>query len=430
MKNLYQIKWLFFFVILGANAQQEKGIIGSTNWLANWTEFKPAAVEYNESTEILYNKITTNTTLYKRTTYLLQGPVYVTNGATLTIEAGTVIKGDFETNGALIISRGSKINADGSETDPIVFTSNRPQKKAGDWCGVVILGDAPINKFGGTSALSYDLDQGSTMYGGNTPLSDSGIFRFVRIEFAGKKIKGFKDFSSLTIAGVGSKTIIDNVMCSFANNNSFEILGGDLNLNRLVTLKSNGDDFKFSQGTQCRIDNSLAIRDSYYSTSVRSRCLNVASYDNKREEADFSRKLSNVVVSNFTMVNNSKTFSEDLAQGLVKEAVFVNPNTELTIKKSVISGFNPAIILDDEIAIETNNLAKLKLSQIYFNNCKGNIFSENTTNNEDLESHYGDPGFFNLYESIPNDQMFLNVKGPKDFDFRIKIGKFAASTSK
>ena len=139
MKNLYQIKWLFFFVILGANAQQEKGIIGSTNWLANWTEFKPAAVEYNESTEILYNKITTNTTLYKRTTYLLQGPVYVTNGATLTIEAGTVIKGDFETNGALIITRGSKINADGSETDPIVFTSNRPQKKAGDWCGVVIL---------------------------------------------------------------------------------------------------------------------------------------------------------------------------------------------------------------------------------------------------------------------------------------------------
>ena len=429
MKNLYQIKWLLFFVILSANAQQEKGIIGSNNWLANWTEFKPSAVEYNESTEILYAKITTNTTLYKRTTYLLQGPVYVTNGATLTIEPGTLIKGDFETNGALIITKGSKLIADGKETDPIVFTSNRPQKKAGDWCGVVILGDAPINKYGGASSLAYDLEPANTMYGGANPLSDSGIFRFVRIEFAGKKIKGFKDFSSLTIAGVGSKTIIDNVMCSFANNNSFEILGGDLNLNKLVTLKSNGDDFKFSQGTQCRIDNSIAIRDSYYSTPVRSRCLNVSSYD-KREEADFTKKMSNVMVTNFTMVNNSKTFPEDLAQGLVKEAVFVGANTDLSIKKSVISGFNPAIILDDEIAIETSNLAKIKLSQNYFNNCKGNIFSENSTNNEDLESHYGDPGFNNLYEFIANDQMFLNVKGPKDFDFRIKVGKFAASTSK
>lgn len=429
MKNLYQIKLLLLFVIFTANAQQEKGVFGANNWLANWTEFKPSAVEYNESTEILYAKITTNTTLYKRTTYLLQGPVYVTNGATLTIEPGTVIKGDYETNGALIITKGSKIIADGKETDPIVFTSNRPQKKSGDWCGVVILGDAPINKFGGSSALAYDLDPGSTIYGGNTPLSDSGIFRFVRIEFAGKKIKGFKDFSSLTIAGVGSKTIIDNVMCSFANNNSFEILGGDLNLNKLVTLKSNGDDFKFSQGTQCRIDNSIAIRDSYYSTPIRSRCLNVASYD-KKEEADFTKKLSNVTVSNFTMVNNSKTFNEDLAQGLVKEAVFVNANTELSIKKSVISGFKPAIILDDEIAIETNTLAKLKLTQILFNNCKGNIFTENTSNNEDLESHYGDPGFYNLYESIGSDQMFMNGKGPKDFDFRIKVGNFAASTSK
>ncbi len=429
MKNLYQIKWLLFFVVFAANAQQEKGIFGSNNWLSNWTEFKPFAAEYNETSEILYAKISTNTTLYKRTTYLLQGPVYVTNGATLTIEPGTVIKGDYETNGALIITKGSRIVADGKETDPIIFTSNRPQKKAGDWCGVVILGDAPINRFGGAASLAYDLDPANTMYGGATSISDSGIMRFVRIEFAGKKIKGFKDFSALTIAGVGSKTVIDNVMCSFANNISFEILGGDLNLNKLVTLKSNGDDFRFSQGTQCRIDNSVSIRDSYYSTSERSRCLNVASYD-KREQADFSKKMSNVVVSNFTMVNNSKTFAQDLSQGLVKEAVFVHENTDLSIKKSVISGFNPAIILDEGIAIETKNLSKLKLSQIYFNNCKGNIFSENSTNNEDLEGYYGDPAFFNLYENIANDQMFLNVKGPKDFDFRIKVGKFAASTSK
>lgn len=429
MKNLTQIKWFLLLVVCMANAQQEKGIMGASNWLNNWTEFKPNNAEYNESSEILLQKITTNTTLYKRNTYLLMGPVYVTNNATLTIEAGTVIRGDFDNVGSLIITKGAKILADGKETDPIVFTSNKPvsQRKAGDWGGVVILGDAPMNKYGGSSSVGYELDAGSSSYGGNNPLSDSGVFRFVRIEFAGKKIKGFKDFSALTIASVGSKTIIDNVMCSLANNVSFEVLGGDVNLNKMVTLKSNGDDFRFSQGAQCRIDNSLTIRNSYSSTSVRSRCLNVASYD-KKEETDFAKKLSNVVVTNFTMVNNSDSFATDLSQGLVKEAVFVGANTDLTIKKSIMSGFKPAIVLDEDITVEDKSLKKLKFEQNLFNNCEGNIFVKNSTNNEDLESHYGDPGFNNLYEKKPNEQMFLSVKDAKSYDFRVKVGNFAASS--
>lgn len=429
MKSILNKKWLLLFVSCLAFAQQEKGIMGSTNWLNNWTEFDKSRMLYNESNEILFGTYSTNTTLYKRNTYLINGPVYVTNGATLTIEAGTVIKGDAESNSVLVITKGSKIIADGKETDPIVFTSNKQEKKAGDWGGVIILGDAPINKYGGSSSLANEVEAAKSVYGGANPLSDSGIFRFVRIEFAGKKIKGFKDFSAFTIAAVGSKTIIDNVMCSFANNISFEVLGGDLNLNRLVTLRSNGDDYKFSQGTQCRIDNSIAIRNPNYSTSNRSRCLNIASYE-KKEEADFTKKLSNVVVSNFTMVNESKNLANDLSMGLVKEAVFVHENTEVTIKRSVISGFKPAIVLDDAIVISDTTLKKFKFEQVYFNNCTGNIFIENSTNNEELESHYGDPYFSNLYENTPNDQMFLNSKGPKDFDYRLKIGKFQASTGK
>ncbi len=408
-----------------AVAQQEKGIIGSSNWLNNWTEFKPQNTEYNETNQILYGKITTNTTLLKKNTYLLQGPVYVTNNAVLTIEPGTVIKGDYETNGALIITKGAQINANGTETDPIVFTSNRPQRKPGDWGGLIVLGDAPINKFGGTSSIAFELDPSQTIYGGANPMANSGIMRFLRIEFAGKKIKGYKDYNALSLAGVGSKTVIENVMCSFPQGNAVEILGGDMTVKNMVSLRSSGDDFRFTQGAQVRMDNSLAVRHSYYSGATRSRCLNVTSYD-KKEEADFSKGLTNVVATNCTLVNTTDNLAQDLASGLVKESVFIADNASLALKRSVISGFSPAVILDDEIKMDNTNLKRIKFEQMYFNNCKGNIFVENSTNNEDLEDYYGNPQFSNLYEHTPNQEMFIDIKA-KTPDFRVKIGKITAS---
>ena len=326
MKNLFNLKWMALFVAIATNGQQEKGIIGSNNWLNNWTEFRPAKTEYNEATEILYGKITANKTLFKKNTYLLQGPVYVTSGVVLTIEAGTVIKGDSETNGALIITKGARIEANGTETDPVVFTSNKPVKKAGDWGGLVILGDAPINKFGGVSSVNYDLDPSQTIYGGTNPMANSGVLRFLRVEFAGKKIKGFKDYNAITIAGVGNKTVIENVMSSFSAGNAVEVLGGDIIMKNMVSHRAAGDDYRFSQGTQCKLENSLAVRHSLYSGSLRARCLNVNSYD-KQEEADFTKGLTNVVATNCTLVNNTESLPQDLASGLVKEGVFVGANS-------------------------------------------------------------------------------------------------------
>jgi hypothetical protein len=425
MKNLSNLKWIALFVAFATNAQQEKGIIGASNWLNNWTEFNPKKVEYNETNQILYGKITTNTTLFKKNTYLLQGPVYVTNGATLTIEAGTVIKGDIGTNGALIITKGSKLMAEGTETDPIVFTSNGAQRKPGDWGGLVILGDAPINKFGGTASLNFEGDPSQTIYGGTNPTASSGVLRFLRVEFAGKKIKGYKDYNAVSLAAVGNKTVIENVMSSFSAGNAFEILGGDLTMKNMVTLRSTGDDFRFTQGSQTKLENSLAVRHSFSSGSTRARCLNVNSYE-KKEEADFSKALTNVVATNCTLVNSTDDLNRDLASGLVKESVFVAESTGLTLKKSVISGFSPAVVLDDEIKPEAGGLKKIKLEEMYFNNCKGNIFVENTTNNEDLEDYYGNPQFANLYETTPNTEMFIAWEA-KTPDYRVKIGKITAS---
>lgn len=427
MKNLTQIKWILLFVVCAATAQQEKGITGSSNWLTNWTEFKPAKTDYNDTNRILFGKITTNTTWSKKYTYLLQGNVYVTNNAVLTIEPGTIIKGDSESYGMLIVTKGARIIADGKETDPIIFTSNSTSRKAGDWGGIILLGDAPINKLGGTSTLNLDVDVTQTVYGGTNILSNSGIMRYVRIEFAGKKVKGQPKIDALTLAGVGSKTVIENVMVSFSGGNSFEIKGGDLCLSKLVSYRCNYDDFEFTQGTQCYIENSLAIRHSYLTSSTGSRCFKTTSYD-KKEEMDFAKNKTDVIATNVTLVNGSETLNNDIKLGLVKEAIYVGENTTFAIKKSVISGFNPAVILDNKIQVNDKNLKKIRFEELYLNNCKGNIYTEDNTNNEDLEDWYGNRVFYNYFAQGNNDETFIDINNQSDPDYRLKIDNIKAST--
>lgn len=426
MKTITQIVWILFFGVFSVNAQQEKGITGSNNWLNNWTEFKPNKVDYGQANQILAGNISLNTKLFKKNVYILQGSVFVTNNATLTIEPGTVIIGDYESSASLIITKGATIIAEGLETDPIVFTSNRSSRKAGDWGGIVILGDAPTNKFGNASSVNFDLDTSLTSYGGSNVSSNSGILKFVRIEFAGKKIKGLGNFNALLLAGVGNKTVLENIMISYAAGDSFEIYGGELTLNKMVSFKSSSDDFKFNFGTQCRIDNSLAIRSSYLTSNLGSRCIDVASYD-KKEEVDFTKKQTSVVATNLTLINNSENINADIQSGLVKEAVYVSQNTSLDLKRTVISGFNPAVLLDNKIEINGENLKKIKFEQMYFNFCKGNIFTEHNSDNEDLENWYGNSAFSNVYSQSDNKETFIDLFNDKKPDFRLRIAKITAS---
>ncbi|WP_281309467.1 hypothetical protein [Flavobacterium flavigenum] len=427
MKKFTQIICVLF-TVASMSAQQEKGIMGYTNWLNNWTEFKPNKVEYSEANQILAGNISTSTKLLKKNVYVLQGNVYLTNNAVLTIEPGTLIIGDFETKGTLVVTKGASIIADGLETDPIVFTSNRSQKKAGDWGGIVILGDAPINKFGNVSSYNLDLDPTLTTYGGDNAAGNSGILRFVRIEFAGKKVKGAGTFNGLTLAGVGNKTILENIMVSYSGGDSFGVFGGDLNATKLVSYKTINDDYKFTQGAQCRIHNSLAVRSSYLSSNKDgSRCMEVASYE-KKSETDFTKKQTLVVASNITMLNDSENINADIQSGLVKEAIYVAENASLQMKRSVISGFNPAVLLDSKTEINDANLKKIKFEEMFFNQCKGNIFTEFNSNNEDLESWYGNSVFFNVYSQSDNKETFIDIFNPKKPDFRLQLGKITASS--
>ncbi|GAA3604342.1 hypothetical protein Q4Q39_09455 [Flavivirga amylovorans] len=435
MRKIIQI--VVLLLLTGsASAQQEKGIIGTDNWLNNWTDFDPKSADYGEPNEILTGNITEDKKLYKKDIYLLMGNVFVTDSVTLTIEPGTVIIGDWESQASLTIAKGATIMAEGLETDPIVFTSNRSVKKPGDWGGIILLGDAPTNKFGNGSVASMyaNLDQSSyqhTNYGGENVKSNSGVLKYVRIEYAGggKKGRGAAKFDGLLLAGVGNETVLENIMVSYCEGDSFEVMGGGVNFVKAVSYSSNSNDFKFNLGTQSRLDNSLAIRSPYATSSKGARCLDISSYD-KKEQVDFTKPGTSIIAKNMTMLNMSDDLNSHIQLGLIKEAVFIGEKASLDINKSVISGFNPAVILDDKIIINQENLEKIKFVDMFFNNCNGNIFKEYNSNNEDLENWYGNRSFYNVYSKTQNSETFIDLKNRRRPDYRLRINKIIAANGK
>ena len=192
--------------------------------------------------------------------YTLKGYVYVTEGNTLTIAPGSVVVSDITEKGALIIERGAKLIADGRADNPIVFTSGKPigQRTPGDWGGIIMLGKAPTNRPLDPAPI---IEGGvGRKYGGTDPNDDSGILRFVRIEFAGIAAEPGSEINGLTLGGVGSGTIIENVQVSFGNDDAFEFFGGTVNCKNLIAFATADDDFDFDFGYVGKIQYGIACR--------------------------------------------------------------------------------------------------------------------------------------------------------------------------
>lgn len=214
------------------------------------------------SAQVIVNKnITTNTTWTANNIYQIEGGfIYVTDNATLTIEPGTIIKGNAS---ALVITRGAKIIAKGTLSKPIVFTSYKEKGKrnAGDWAGLVLLGKAPINPAGGEALLEGGVDATLGKFGGTDANDNSGVLSYVRIEFAGIAFQPDKEINSLTLGGVGRGTQIDHVQCSYGGDDAFEWFGGTVDTKYLVAFKTVDDMFDTDFGFSGRNQFLLGISD-------------------------------------------------------------------------------------------------------------------------------------------------------------------------
>jgi hypothetical protein len=198
--------------------------------------------------------ITSNRTLYADTVYQLSGFIKVANGATLTIQPGTKIIGDYDIPGSsLFILRGARIMAEGTAEQPIVFTSERPvgQRQPGDWGGVIIIGNGITNRGAPTYIEGTGTGPQNPLQdysGGNNNADNSGVMRYVRIEFAGFPTAPNEELNSLTMAAVGSGTRIEYVQVLQGLDDSFEWFGGAVNGRYLISYESADDHFDASEG--------------------------------------------------------------------------------------------------------------------------------------------------------------------------------------
>lgn len=236
-------------------------------WTDNWTEWDPQNKVYPAPNVTVSANITSNTTWSTGSTYLLQGPIYVTGNSILTIQPGVVIRGLSGAGGSgLFITTGSKLMAMGTATAPIVFTSDQnPGNRApGDWGGVILMGLANNNNPGGINNIEGITPSPLTQYGGGTSPNDndnSGTLNYVRIEFGGYIYAPNKEINGLTFGAVGRGTTIDYVQCSFTNDDSFEWFGGTVNCKHLVAYRGVDDDFDTDNGFSGVVQFCLGVRD-------------------------------------------------------------------------------------------------------------------------------------------------------------------------
>lgn len=203
----------------------------SSTFVANANDFKG---DINDGT------VTLNSGLV----YKLTGKIQVNNGATLIIPAGTRIEGTSGTSSYIAVAQGGKINVLGTAANPVVFTSGKTVKAAGDWGGLVICGKAPIN-IGSTTAQSEVAD---LTYGGTISNDNSGIIQYLRIEYAGAAFSAVKEFNGISFFGVGSGTVVENVQAYHGADDGFEFFGGTVNTSNMVSIGNEDDQFDWTEG--------------------------------------------------------------------------------------------------------------------------------------------------------------------------------------
>jgi hypothetical protein len=379
----------------------------------------------------LQGDISTDRTLTADRIWRMKGFVYVRNNATLTIEPGTVIMGDSDSQGTLVVTRGSKIMAEGTPLRPIVFTSDKSpgQRNPGDWGGVVLLGRAPINTESGTFNVEGIPPSEATLAGGNDPNDNSGVMRYVRIEFAGEELTPNNELNGLTMAGVGSATVIEYIQVSYNDDDAFEWFGGTVDGRYLIALGNIDDDFDGDLGWRGRVQFGLIVRDPQSADAASGGHSNAFEQDNAPNEATGATALprSAPVFSNVTVI------------GPIGQAASRHPNyqngmrlrtgTSIGIFNSIVMGFPGLLRLDGPTSWNLAQQGQLNLENVIGT---GNfIAGSGGVTVEAAEQWFRTAAFENEHVASPeqvglvNPFFYAGAVGPENFDPRPAAGSHA-----
>jgi len=252
MKNLIRVLLVIGAAVVAATVAPEPVYTQSAGQIGN-----PVTVPgIDKPVRVIRGRFTSNISLTADTYWVLRGAVFIgatdgSSSATMTIAAGTRIIGETATRGSLIIERGARIIANGTATAPIVMTSDQPVgfRFRGDWGGLVINGRAPLNLPGGLG-----IGEGATgIYGGNDENDNSGILRYVRVEFAGIEFSPDNELNGIAFQGVGRGTIVENIQVSWNKDDGIEMFGGSVDIKRVVLTNIGDDSIDWTFGWNGRI---------------------------------------------------------------------------------------------------------------------------------------------------------------------------------
>lgn len=403
-----------------------RGAMGSTDWSAGWANWDPQNTPYPgdptyngpaRTTVEISADINSNTTWTANNVYILKRPIIIRN-ATLTIEPGTVIRddqtGDPSDNAYILVSKTGRLVAEGTATNPIVFTSGRPpgDRQPGDWGGLLFIGDAPTNNAGliGPGGVALPAGQGQyealpnvpeATYGGTNPDHDGGSLKYVRVEFAGYNYLPDQELNGITWAGCGKNTKTDYVQVSYTNDDSFEWFGGQNNAKHLIALAGVDDDFDCDEGYTGLVQFALGVRDPHlYDAAGGSNGFehdnntgrNANSTSGRNRTTDNPTPTTSPIFSNVTLVGPIKSGGtrSDMpaaAQNPTRRwqhGVVLRSGNQTSLFNGIVVGYPVAISLQNGAASLSNS------TQTYFRDgllsIKNTRFSINSTPDQEATS--------------------------------------------
>ena len=279
----------------------------------------------------------------------LDGTIFVESGVTLTIEAGTTIRGlKFPNNPpptALVFRRGAQINANGTASQPIVFTSDQPagQRAAGDWAGLALNGNAPVNCPGGECEAEGLVN---TVFGGPDPNDSSGVVRYVRVEFAGRELSPDNELNLFTLNGVGAGTTIDHVQAHIGLDDGVEWFGGTVNASYLVSSGAADDQFDWQIGFTGAAQ---YLYGAHFGGNIDTSGSEGFEGDNNEDGFDFEPR-SNPKMCNVTLIGSKGQPGGDVTN----RGMILRRGTAAKIAQTIVTQFNSAGVQVRDVATVNN----------------------------------------------------------------------------
>lgn len=320
--------------------------------------------------ETLSGTITTNTTLLTGKTYVLDG-VVVVQGATLTIQPRTLILAKTSVASGLVIDKTAQINAIGTATDPIVFTSDKaPGTRApGDWLGVFILGNAPNNQ---SNVLNYNIEGTNFSAGGTSPTSSAGRFEYVQLHFAGKgsSTGDVLTEGSLVLGSIGSGMTVKNIQVTNSLNDGLSVHGGLLGVKEVFTHKSQRWEFSISQGYRGNMQSLFGFKDDVATIATNVAMMDITNNLVGSNSAPFTYP----TISNATLLGGTYCDGSDADYN---RGIVIRENGSARIFNSVLEGFGDVGLFLDG----SNVIAKTKTGTDQL------VFSYNSLHNSGTPSY-------------------------------------------